>query len=85
MCVAWVRTQTNQSAYPGMFSYLLRAQIIEMKQQTLNATFLSWELSDETARADNEVYEVSDFQEEIVHTASGAYTSHYQQNNPPSS
>lgn len=80
-CVAWARTQINQSAYPGMFSYLLWGQIMEMKKQTVNPTFLSWELSDEAATADNEV---SDFQEETVHTASGACIAHYQQNNPPS-
>lgn len=31
-CVAWARTQINQSAYPGMFSYLLWGQIMEMKK-----------------------------------------------------
>lgn len=75
VCVAWARTQINQTAYPGIFSYLLRPQIIEMKKQTLNPTFLSWELSDEAATADNEV---PDFQEETVHAASGACTAHYQ-------
>lgn len=64
-----------------MFSYLVRPQIIEMKKQTLNPTFLSWELSDEAATADNKV---PDFQEETVHAASGAWIAHYQHNNPPS-
>lgn len=63
-----------------MFLYLLRPQITEMKKQTLNPTFLSWELSDEAATADK----VPDFQEETVHAASGAWIAHYQQNNPPS-